>query len=91
MSIRLAPHVEALIRQKVETGPYLGPNEVVEDALLALDEREQTRLLRIRTMVREGFESGEGIPVTAELMDEIEREAEAAYQRGEMPKPDVCP
>jgi len=91
MSIRLAPHVEALIRQKVDAGAYQSVDDVVEDALLALDEREQTRLLRLRAMVREGFESGEGIPFTADLMDEIEREAEAAYRRGALPKPDVCP
>jgi len=42
-------------------------------------------------MVRDGFDSGDGIPFSAELMDEIEREAEEAYQRGETPNPDACP
>ena len=91
MTIRLAPRVEALIQQKLESGPYRSADDVVENALLALDEREQTRLLRLRALVRDGFESGDAIPVTAELMDEIEREAEEAYQRGETPNSDVCP
>ncbi len=91
MSIRLAPHVEALIRQKVESGSYNTVDEVIEEALHALDEREQARLLRLRAMIREGFESGDGIPFTPDLMDEIEREAESAYRRGETPNPDVCP
>ena len=91
MSNRLAPHIEALIRQKVDNGSYRSADDVIEDAQLALDEREQTRLLRLRAMVREGFESGEGIPVIEDVMDEIEREAEAAHRRGETPNPDVCP
>jgi putative addiction module CopG family antidote len=91
MSIRLAPRVEALIQKKLESGPYRSADDVVEDALLALDEREQTRLRRLRAMVRDGFDSGDGIPFSAELMDEIEREAEEAYQRGETPNPDACP
>ena len=82
MSIRLAPRVEALIQQKLDNGSYRSADDVVEDALLALDEREQSHLLRLRVMVQDGFESGDGIPVTAELLDEIEREAEAAYRRG---------
>jgi hypothetical protein len=34
---------------------------------------------------------GEAIPWTPELMDEISREADEMYWRGEKPDPDVCP
>lgn len=91
MSMRPAPHVEAPIRQQVEAGAHRSLDDVVGDALLALVEREQTRLLRLRVVVREGFESGEGVPFTADSMDEIGREAEAAHLRGETPKLDVGP
>lgn len=91
MSIRLGARLEALILQKLESGPYRSADDLVEDALLALDEREQTRLLRLRALVRDGFESGDGIPVTAALLDAIEQETEDAYQRGETPNPDACP
>lgn len=42
-------------------------------------------------MVRDGFETGDGIPITVELINQIEREAEGMYQRGEMPNSDACP
>jgi hypothetical protein len=54
-------------------------------------EREHARFLQLQALVREGFESDEAVELTPELMDEIEREAEAAYQRGEQPSPQVCP
>lgn len=91
MSIRLAPRVEAAIQRTLESGPHRSVDDKAEDALLALDEREQTRLLRLRSMVRDGFESGDGVPVTAEPMGEIEREAEEAYQPGETPTPGARP
>jgi hypothetical protein len=34
---------------------------------------------------------GEAIPWTPELMDEISREADEMYWRGEKPDPYVCP
>ena len=90
MSIRLSPRTEALIRQQVDSGRYATADEVIEAAvrLLELQDRQRERL---RAKLQIGLDSGEGIELTAELMDEIEREAEAAYQRGEKPSPDVCP
>lgn len=43
MTIHPAPRIEALIRKNVETGSYASVDEVIEDALLALDEREERR------------------------------------------------
>jgi putative addiction module CopG family antidote len=91
VSIELTPRSEALIRAKVVAGSYRSVDDLIEDALRALDEREEQRLLRLRALIEEGFASGEGIPFTAELMDEIEQEAEAAYRRGEEPNPGVYP
>jgi antitoxin ParD1/3/4 len=92
MTVTLTPQLEALVRQKVETGSYRTTDEVIEAALRLLD--EQDRLTRLRAAIAVGdaqLARGEGIPYTPELMDEIEREAEEAFLRGEMPSPDVIP
>ena len=91
MTVTLPPEVEAQVRNWIESGRYPDADAVPSDALRLLEEREQERFLRLREMVRAGFESGEAVELTPELWDELEREAEAAYQRGEKPDPDVCP
>lgn len=92
MSVTLSPHTEDLIRQKIESGPYRDVDELIADALRALDERD--RLARLRAAIASSdaqIARGEGIPYTDDLMDEIEREAEEALLRGELPDPDVTP
>lgn len=90
MSVTLTPHAEALIRPKIAAGSYRTADEVIGDALHALEERD--RLARLRAAIAVGdaqLARGEGIPYSRDLMDEIEREAEAAFQRGDKPKPDI--
>lgn len=92
MSVTLSPHAEGLIQEKIAMGPYRSADEVIEEALRALDERD--RLAKLRAAIAVGdaqLARGEGIPYTSELMDEIEREAAEAFQRGEKPRLDVCP
>jgi putative addiction module CopG family antidote len=93
MVIHVPADIEASIRERVESGEYPDETEVIRTALRALTAREQ-RLEEIRASIREGIasiERGEGIELTPELMDEIEREVEERVRRGDMPKPDVCP
>lgn len=92
VSVNLTSKVEEMIRRKVDAGHYRSADEVVEDALRALDERD--RIVRLRAAIAVGdaqLARGEGIPYTSELMDEIEREAEEAYRRGDQPSSDVYP
>ena len=91
MTVQLPADLEASIKRKVAPGRFDDEVDVIREAMKALDANEHERFLRLRALVREGFESGEGVELTPELMDEIEREAEEAYQRGEQPDPDVCP
>lgn len=42
MNVRLTPKQEHLIEQKVKTGKYQSPEEVIDFALQLLDEYEQT-------------------------------------------------
>lgn len=94
MNVTLTPQLEAIIRQKVDSGQYDDATEVIREALDALEARDRDRFDQLRTKVAEGFasiERGEGIAWTPALMDELEREAEELYHRGEQPDPDVCP
>jgi antitoxin ParD1/3/4 len=93
MTIQLSPQAEALIRQKVDSGLYSTPDVAIDVAVRLLDQYDR-RLVQLRNSVGEGFsaiERGEGIELTPELMDDIEREAEEACRRGEQPHPDACP
>lgn len=61
MNISLTPHLEALIREKVESGSYNSASEVVREALRLLEEEDQLRALkmeRLRRDIQEGLESG---------------------------------
>ena len=91
MSMTLTPQVENRIRDWIKTGQYPDADAVIDKALQALEEQEQTRFLKTRELILAGFASGNAGELTPELMDEIEREAEEAYQRGEKPSPHVCP
>jgi antitoxin ParD1/3/4 len=92
MSVNLTPHIEDLIRRKIAAGPYRSADEVIEDALQALEERD--RLARLRGAIAVGdaqLAAGEGILYSSDVLDKIEREAEATYRRGDRPSPVVCP
>ena len=88
MSVTLTPEVEAIIQRKVEEGLYADAESALARAVELLV--YQDKLERLRALIREG-EEGEAVPWTPELMDEIERESEERYLRGELPNPDVCP
>lgn len=79
MNVILTPQLEAMIRDKVETGSYADAVEVVQEALLLLDERD--RLAWLRAAVAVG-EHGEGIPYTPAVMERLKREAEANARAG---------
>ena len=46
MSFSLPPHLETLVRSKVESGQYASTRDVIEAALLLLEERDQVECLR---------------------------------------------
>jgi len=94
MMMHLPADLHASIRQKIDSGRHRDEAEVIRQALVALEARDEERLERLRTLVAEGIaavERGEVVEWTPELMDEIEREAEEMDRRGELPDPDVCP
>jgi putative addiction module CopG family antidote len=93
MARQLTPEQEILIERIIAAGQYIDGDQVIQAALRLLEERAR-RLDRLRGSIADGLAAigrGEGIELTPDLMDEIEREAEAAAERGETPHPDVCP
>jgi antitoxin ParD1/3/4 len=92
MNVSLTPELEASIRQRVGSGRYHDASEVVQEALRLLEEHE--RLQHLRALLEVGRQDelrGDLVTYTPELMDEIYREAEEMFRRGEEPDPDVCP
>ena len=92
MVLHVTPHVAELIRRKVADGQYRSADEVIADALDALEQRD--RLVRLKAAIAIGdaqLARGEGVPYTAQVLDEIEREADEALSRGDEPGPDVRP
>ena len=92
MTVTLSPHAEAIIREKVDSGRYGSSDEVIEQALQDLDERE--RLERLQAMLQVGLNAddrGEVDEWTPELRERLHLEALERYRRGEQPDPDVLP
>jgi putative addiction module CopG family antidote len=92
MSVRVAPDVEAMIREKVTAGRYDDEDEVLREALRALDERDRLCALRA-SLVRanEQIERGEYVEWSPDFMEQLSREADELVAQGYQPKPDVCP
>ena len=88
MSITLTDDIETIVRQKVESGLYPSPDEVLREALRLLDEHDRLRWLR--AALAEG-EEGEGIEYTPERREQIRQNAMRRFKAGEKPSPDVLP
>ena len=91
MTIHFPADVEEAIKQMVASGTYRDTDEALRAAISLLKERDR-RLERLRAAIARTdaqIARGEGILLTPELMDEIDREADEMVRRGEMPSPDV--
>jgi antitoxin ParD1/3/4 len=67
------------IRSKVQSGRYGSENEVLEEALRLLEQRDATHVeqtSRLEELLIEGLDSGSSTPMTTEDWDAIEREGE---------------
>lgn len=92
MAVSLTPQLEAMIRQRVESGRYSDASEVVQEALRLLEEQE--KLDHLRSLLEIGLEQsrrGEVVEFTPALMETLKQRAHERFLRGEEPDPDVCP
>lgn len=77
MNINLTPQLEAMVRQKVDSGLYNSASEVVRDALRLMDEKDRLRaakLDQLRQEIQEGLTSG---PATDWDPEDIKRKGRA--------------
>jgi len=92
MVVTLSLRAEELIRQKIEKGLYRDADEVIEEALQALDERE--RLVRLKAALASGDEQyarGQVVTWTPETMERLKREATENVLNGKPIKDEVKP
>jgi antitoxin ParD1/3/4 len=69
MNISLTPHLENLVKSKIDSGLYNSASEVMREALRLLEERDQLRNVRIEELRREiqrGIDSGEATSLDME-------------------------
>lgn len=80
MNVNLTPHLEDMVRQKVNSGLYTSASEVVREALRLMDERDSLRaakLEQLRQDIRAGLNSG---PAADWNPEQVKREARARRQ-----------
>jgi antitoxin ParD1/3/4 len=83
MNISLTPHLEDLVRAKVESGLYNSASEVMREALRLLQERDQLREMRLdelRSEIQKGIDSGSATPLDIEDIKVRGRQRLAAQQ-----------
>jgi antitoxin ParD1/3/4 len=77
-SYAIGDHFEQFIRQQIDSGRYASASEIVREALRLLETRERIREIELkeyREKIREGMESGPGIPA-----EDVFTRLEAKYQ-----------
>ena len=92
MSVTLKPDLEALVRQKVDSGLYHDVDEVLSEALELLDRRDRLQSLRASLAEADAqIDRGEGVLLTPVRFEQIKLNARRKYEAGHRPNPDVCP
>ena len=70
---------QKLIKQKVESGEYGSPDEVIDAALRLLDERDR-KLASLRQDIQKGLDSGPPLP-GEQVMADLHRKATEQLER----------
>lgn len=80
MNVSLTADLEQWVSERIEHGMYQSPSEIVQEALLLLQEHDrlqQVRLKKLRDHLAIGvaqLERGEGRPFTEDVVDEIKQQ-----------------
>lgn len=92
MALTLTSRIEALVLEQVESGQYQSADEVIEEALQALRDRDALQGLREKLQIgKDQILRGESFEFsTSWSEDRWERAVERA-KAGETPSPDVSP
>lgn len=73
MSFALPQELRGYVDERVQTGEYGNTSEYLRE-LIRRDQREQAAM-RLRSLVADGLESGEGRPLDARFVDELRERA----------------
>ncbi|MBF0135933.1 MAG: type II toxin-antitoxin system ParD family antitoxin [Magnetococcales bacterium] len=76
-NISPTPRFEELVKSKIESGFYNSASEVMQDALLILEKRDQSRKLKLEKLrfeIQKGIDSGEATPLDVEKIKKLGRE-----------------
>ena len=79
MNISLTPELDAIIREKVESGMYNSASEVVREALRMFQAREELRQEKLEVLkmeIRKGLvslDAGNGVEMTDNLFERIKK------------------
>lgn len=91
MNVSLTPHLEELVKRKVDSGLYNSSSEVVREALRLLEDRDRLQEIRLSELKQEiqigldQLDRGEGIDgreVFAELRARSKARLEAIQNKG---------
>jgi len=83
MAVDLTPQLEAMIREKVQSGKYPDANEVVREALTLLEDRDHHARLRAAVAIgAEQYAAGRFRSWTPDRLDELKREADEEDRQG---------
>jgi antitoxin ParD1/3/4 len=92
VNVNLTPKLEALVREKVESGLYNNASEVVREALRLMEERD--RLARLKAAIAVGdaqLARGEVVTWTPDFMERLMSEAAENVRNGKPIKDEVKP
>ena len=90
--VPVSAEIAAIIERKVDQGLFENAESAVAEAVRRLDdgdECDEALLAKLQIGIDE-LERGEGMPWNDETKQRIVREGRAAYERGDLPNPDVC-
>ena len=79
MDLQISDHWESFIRSQLQSGRYASIDQVLDEALGLLKERELRKSIekeRVESLLIEGLDSGPATPMTAEDWERVESEGQ---------------
>jgi len=73
MNVALKPELEKLVNERVQSGQYLTPEAVAEEALQLLTARDRAED-RLEALLQEAEDSGPAVEMTAQDWENIRRQ-----------------
>lgn len=90
MALTLTSRIEALVLERVESGQYRNADEVIEDAMRALQDRDALTDLRAKLQIgRDQILRGESAEFTPSWSEDRWQRAIERAKAGDVPNPDV--